>query len=229
MSSGQLPISVHGLRFRYGAGQFGLSVPALDIAGGTTAACIGPSGSGKTTLLHLMAGILLPTEGMVELGGVPWSDLTEAERRLRRIRQVGLVFQEFELLEHLSVRENILLPYYVQRSLALDDTAEATMRELAGAAGIDGLLARKPQALSQGERQRVAICRALVTRPAVVLADEPTGNLDPVTTGVVLELLLTQVRQRGATLVMVTHDHGLLGSFDRVIEFRTEGMGAVVG
>lgn len=222
----QLSLSLRGVRFGYGEGQFQLSVPELDIPGGRAAVCIGPSGSGKTTLLQLMAGIFLPEAGTVSLGDVRWDDLSEADRRLRRITHVGLVFQEFELLEHLTVRENILLPYFIQGGLALDDQAEATAHELAGAAGIEDLLARKPQALSQGERQRVALCRALVTRPQVLLADEPTGNLDPKTTEAVLELLVSQARQRQATLVMVTHDHSLLESFDQVIEFSIGEHGA---
>jgi putative ABC transport system ATP-binding protein len=116
------------------------------------------------------------------------------------------------------VRENILLPFFVNPALALDADAEAALAELTAAAGIDVLLARYPRALSHGERQRVALCRALVTRPSLVLADEPTGNLDPETARRVLDLLHGQARERGATLLMVTHDHSLLDSFDRVID-----------
>ena len=221
-------IAVRDVRFGYGEGGFSLGVESLDVPAGTTAVCIGPSGSGKTTLLNLMAGILLPEAGSVSLGGVDWGSLADGQRRLRRISEIGLVFQEFELLEHLSVRENILLPYYVQPALKLTAEAETHARELAQVAGIEALLGRKPRALSQGERQRVAICRALVAQPTVVLADEPTGNLDPNTTSVVLDLLLGQVRQRGATLIMVTHDHGLVSSFDRVIEFEAGPDGATV-
>jgi putative ABC transport system ATP-binding protein len=210
-------LALRDVEFAFRTGGFRLEVPALDIAAGTTNACIGQSGSGKSTLLQLMAGIVAARRGRIALDGVDWADLSETARRLRRITRVGLVFQEFELLEHLDVRENILLPYFVQRGLRLDAAARARMAKLAAAAGIGALLDRRPRALSQGERQRVALCRALVTEPALLLADEPTGNLDPDTARAVLDLMLAQVRARGATLVMVTHDHGLLDAFERVI------------
>ena len=224
----RLSLALRDVHFRYGAGQFALTVPALDIAAGRTAVCVGASGSGKTTLLQLMAGIFLPDRGSVQLGDQRWDALSDAQRRLRRITHVGLVFQEFELLDHLTVRENILLPFFVQAGLTLDATAEDVARELARDAGIEPLLKRKPQALSQGERQRVALCRALVTRPQVLLADEPTGNLDPENTRSVLELLVAQAVERQATLVMVTHDHSLLESFDQVIEFSVGPEGTTV-
>jgi ABC-type lipoprotein export system ATPase subunit len=221
-------LALRDVEFSFGGGDFRLAVRALDIAAGTTHACIGASGSGKSTLLQLMAGILLAPRGSIRLGAVDWADLSEAERRLRRITQVGLVFQELELLEHLDVRENILLPYFVQPGLRLDAVVAGRMAELAQAAGIRALLGRRPRALSQGERQRVALCRALVTDPPLLLADEPTGNLDPKTARAVLDLMLEQVRVRGATLVMVTHDHGLLDAFAHVIELEPDAAGATV-
>ncbi|MCR9247499.1 MAG: ATP-binding cassette domain-containing protein [bacterium] len=221
-----MDLDIAALGFRFGD-DFALSVPGLRVPTGSAAVCIGPSGSGKSTLMQLCAGILLAESGLVSLGGVDWSALSERERRLRRITAVGLVFQEFELLEHLSVLENVLLPYHVQRDLPLDEQARERAVELTRAAGIEGLLRRKPRNLSQGERQRVAICRALVTQPAIVFADEPTGNLDPRTTQAVFDLLRSEVRERNATLMMVTHDHSLVDAFDCVIEFETNPNGSI--
>jgi len=222
-------LSLRDVRFRHGDGPFALRVPELDVDAGRTVACVGASGSGKTTLLDLMAGISPADSGQVKLSGVDWSALTEPQRRARRIAAVGLVFQEFELLSHLTVRENILLPYLVQPALGgVPEDGERVASGLAEAAGIDALSDRKPAALSHGERQRVAICRALVTRPSVLLADEPTGNLDPTTAAGVLDLLLEQVRERHATLIMVTHDPALLDQFERQIEVRTAADGESV-
>lgn len=206
------------LAFRYGRDGFELRVASFALERGERVALIGPSGSGKSTFLHLLAGILLPDRGRVVVTGKEWSRLRDAERRRARITGLGLVFQEFELLEHLSVRENILLPYFVNPALPLEDTVEARMRALAESAGIGALLARRPGALSHGERQRVAICRGLVTGPELLLADEPTGNLDPETTSSVLRMLLDVVGEGDASLLLVTHDHGLLDRFDRVID-----------
>jgi len=214
-------IEVEEAEFTYrgaGGGGFSLRVPGFDLARGETAACIGPSGSGKTTLLHLLAGILLPRKGRIALDGFSWSEHGDAARRRMRISHIGLVFQEFALLDHLTVRENILLPYYVHPALRLDEQVEERMRDLAHDTGIERSLPRRPRALSHGERQRVALCRALVTGPALLLADEPTGNLDPDTTRRVLDLLLAEVAKRNATLVMASHDHSLLSSFDRVMD-----------
>jgi len=211
-------VLVDGVRFRYPAAEFELNVPAFELKPGELVACIGTSGIGKSTLLALLAGILQPAVGTIELGGQDLGALGEEARRKLRLREVGLVFQEFELLDHLSVRENILLPYLVSRVLALDDEARERMLALATSAGIEALLERHPRELSMGERQRVAICRALITRPSVVLADEPTGNLDPTTSQRVLELLIGEVRASGASLVMVTHDYSLLDSLDRVVD-----------
>ena len=214
-------IKIQDLEFRYGEGEFRLRIPDLVIERGSTTAFIGPSGSGKTTLLNLLAGIVLPGRGRIEAGEVEVSGLTDRERRNFRITRVGLVFQEFELLEYLSVLDNILLPYRINPALKLDAAVRERAAELAGSVGIADKLGRHPGRLSQGERQRVAVCRAVLPGPAVLLADEPTGNLDPVNAGRVLDILFDFARQGEATLVAVTHDHDLLPRFERVIDFKT--------
>jgi putative ABC transport system ATP-binding protein len=209
---------VEGLEFAYPGGEFKLRIPACELPGGQSGVVVGPSGCGKTTFLDLVAGIHLPDAGRVLVDGFDWSAHGDAARRRRRIGHVGLVFQEFELLDHLSVEENVLLPYLIHPGLVLDDGVRRRGRELAQEVGLADLFGRRPRQLSQGERQRVALCRALVTEPSLLLADEPTGNLDPRATTSVLELLVGQARSRGMTLLVVTHDHSLLDAFDQVIE-----------
>jgi putative ABC transport system ATP-binding protein len=211
-------VEATGLRFRYPEGGFALDLPHLAIEPGETVACIGPSGCGKTTLLRLLTGQLVPDAGAVALADRPLSGLSEEARRARRLREVGLVFQDFALLDYLSARENLLLPYRLSPALRLDEAARARADQLARATGLADLLGRKPAHLSQGEQQRVALCRALVTEPGLVIADEPTGNLDPETAAAAVDLLFEQVRARGTTLLVVTHDHGLLPRFDRVLD-----------
>lgn len=213
-------IEISDLSFSYPGGSFSLSVPEFAVSKGERIAVIGPSGSGKTTLLNLIAGISVPSGGRVVTGGTEITELGESERRDFRICNVGLVFQEFELLEYLDVLENVLLPYRVNGALRLDSKARERAKRVAERVGLSDKLARRVDQLSQGERQRVALCRALCTEPDVVLADEPTGNLDPDNKGVVLELLLDSVSATDSTLVTVTHDHDLLDSFDRVVDFR---------
>ena len=187
---------------------------------GERVAVIGPSGSGKTTLLHLIAGIRTPEAGRVVAREVEVSALDEAGRRDFRLRHLGLVFQEFELLEYLTVLDNILLPYRIGRVLHLGREVRERAAALAHGVGIGDKLRRYPDRLSHGERQRVAVCRALLPEPDLLLADEPTGNLDPANKGRVLEILLDYAEAHGATLVTVTHDHDLLPSFERVIDFK---------
>jgi ABC-type lipoprotein export system ATPase subunit len=177
------------LEFRYGEGDFVLRVPELAVERGEIAAVIGPSGSGKTTLLHLIAGIAVPQAGRVVTGGTQVTVLDDGARRDFRVRHIGLVFQEFELLEHLDVLDNILLPYRINRTLRLEAAVREQAVRLARSVGIGDKLGRLSSRLSQGERQRAAVCRALVTEPELLLADEPTGNLDPANKGRVLEIL----------------------------------------
>lgn len=211
-------IELRDIVFAYGGNPFRLRVPDLRIPAGQHAALIGPSGSGKTTLIHLIAGILTPHAGLVRVGDFVVSRASAAARRRFRLTQIGLVFQEFELLEYLRVCDNIRLPYLLSGALRPSPALLTTVRELARAMGIGDKLRRFPRTLSQGERQRVALCRALITGPQLVIADEPTGNLDPRTADHILDLLLAETTRRGATLLMVTHNHGLLGRFERVID-----------
>ena len=211
-------IEMRGLYFRYPEGDFELSVEALRIGRGERVGVVGPSGSGKTTLLHLAAGIVTPLRGCVTTAGADLAALDDTQRRSFRIRHVGYVFQSFELLDYLSVEANILLPYRVNGSLVLDDEARGRARDLAGEVGLGDKLERFPDQLSQGEQQRAAVCRALVTRPRLVLADEPTGNLDAANKRRVMSLLVDQAAAAGASLVTVTHDTDQLEGFDRVID-----------
>lgn len=212
-------IEAHGLRFAYPGGGFVLDVPDLAVAPGSRTAIIGPSGSGKTTLLNLVAGLVRPDAGRLVVAGQDLGALDDAGRRAFRARHVGFVFQTFALVDYLSARENILYPYRVGLGLRLDRAARDRAETLARACGIADRLDRHPGALSQGERQRVAICRALVTGPGLILADEATGNLDPETKGTILDLLFDRAAEAGATVLAVTHDHDLLARFDRVIDF----------
>ncbi len=213
-------IRVTDLQFRYGEGDFRLQIPSLKLEKGSSAAFIGPSGSGKTTLLHLLAGIVLPGAGRIESNGVEVTSLSDAERRDFRIRHVGLVFQEFELLESLSVLDNILLPYRINPAIRLAPSVRERAEKLAEDVGIRDKLHRYPRKLSQGERQRVAVCRAVLPEPVLLFADEPTGNLDPVNAARVLDILFGLAERSGSTLVTVTHDHELLPRFERVVDFK---------
>lgn len=223
MDAGSPMIRLDGVRFDYGPGSFGLEVGQCEIGRHQHVACIGPSGTGKTTLAHLIVGILTPLEGRVWIGDVALSELSESERRAQRISRIGMVFQDLELLEYLSALDNILLPYHVTDRLRLSDEVRARAHRLAEEAGIAHALWRSPKRLSQGERQRVAICRALVTEPELVICDEPTGNLDPDTARVILDLLFAQSKAHAEALLMVTHDHSILDRFDAVIDVRRLG------
>lgn len=219
-------IEIRNLDFRYPAGEFRLSMPQFAVASGEKVAVIGPSGSGKTTLLNLVAGIFPPGKGTVKVGNFDVGALSDPRRRDFRITTLGFVFQDFELLDYLTVRDNILHPCRITGALKLDSGVRTRAEKLASSMGIDRYLSRRPGDLSQGERQRVAICRALLPQPQLILADEATGNLDPKNKGRILDLLFSAVEEHGATLLAVTHDHELLPRFDRTVDFtdfREEG------
>ena len=213
-------IRISDLEFADREGTVRLKIPHLEIHAGSTSAFVGPSGSGKTTLLNLVAGIVLPERGIVEMDGVEVSAMGDGQRRDYRITHIGLVFQEFELLEYLTVLDNILLPYRINTSLDLDSEVHERAAALAEQVGIADKLSRYPKKLSQGERQRVAVCRAVLPQPIMLLADEPTGNLDPVNKWRVLDILFEYAEKSGTTLVAVTHDHEVLERFQRVVDFK---------
>ncbi len=214
-------ITIENLTFQYREGDFHLHIPSLQIDAGTKAAMIGPSGSGKTTLIHLLAGIVPASSGRITVHGAPLNQLGDADRRRFRIANIGFVFQDFALLDYLNILDNMLYPYRINRALDLTPQVREHAIHLAAMMGIEDKLKRHPHHLSQGEKQRAAICRALVTRPPLLLADEPTGNLDPANKAHILQLLFHYVDEHKATLVAVTHDHGLLSGFDRVIDFQS--------
>ena len=180
---------------------------------GEAVAIIGASGSGKSTLLSLLAGLDVPSEGEVRLDGEPLSGLDEDGRACVRGEKVGFVFQSFQLLPSLTALENVMLPL----ELRGDDDAEGPARAILGQVGLAGRLGHYPRQLSGGEQQRVALARAFVTRPAVLFADEPTGNLDTRTGQAIIELLFELNREAGTTLVLVTHDEHLAARCNRVL------------
>lgn len=212
-------IEIENLKFAYLKSEFQLAIEHLKIESGEKIAVVGPSGSGKTTLLNLISGIIVPTSGTAKVGGKLVSGMSDSQRRDFRIANIGFIFQQFELVEYLRVMENIRLPYLINQSLVETAESKQRLRSLAESVGIGDKLNRWVRQLSQGEQQRVAICRALMTEPQLILADEPTGNLDPANKRRILKVLFDQVESGGQTLVVVTHDLAILEGFDRVIDF----------
>jgi len=213
-------IKIQNIEFYYRYGEFRLFMPDFNVSGGEKVAVIGPSGSGKTTLLNLVAGIITPVSGAVQVGDVKVSELNDAGRRDFRISNIGFVFQDFELLDYLNVFDNILHPYRISGALKLSRTVKQRAVLLAEEMNIGDKLKRMAEDLSQGEKQRAAICRALLPQPGLILADEATGNLDPDNKTRILDLLFRAAAEYQATLLAVTHDHELLKRFDRIVDFK---------
>ena len=197
-----------------------MAVDELSVDLGEKLAIVGPSGSGKTTLLNLLAGILQPDQGEINVAGTELTSLNDHQRRNFRASSIGLVFQQFELLEYLTVLENIQLPFRINPSANNASHAQSAT-QLLDSVGMANFANRYPGQLSRGEQQRVAICRALITEPKLILADEPTGNLDPANKRNIMNLLFSETEARNQALIVVTHDQSLLDNFDRVIDFET--------
>ena len=216
MSSGGAAARVTDLVKTYGTGAAevrALDGVTLDIEAGVFTAIMGPSGSGKSTLMHCCAALDTPTSGTVELDGVDITRLDDGELTQLRRDKLGFVFQFFNLLPMLTAEENVLLPL----SIAGTKPDAEFLAELIAKVGLGDRRKHRPSELSGGQQQRVAIARALVSRPTVMFADEPTGNLDSTTSGEILELLRDSVTSYGQTTVMVTHDANAAAIADRVL------------
>jgi len=192
-----------------------LSGVNLTIAPAERLAIIGTSGSGKTTLLQIMGGLDEPSSGEVLVGGTSIAHTSEVEKSTLRNRYIGFVYQFHHLLAEFTAQENVAMPLMIRRMPK--DEAMAAAAELLGRVGLEARLGHKPGELSGGERQRAAVARALITRPALVLADEPTGNLDAGNGAHVLSLMLELNRELKTSLVIVTHDHSIAEQMDRVL------------
>lgn len=212
-------LSVAGLTKSYPSGDRQITVldsVSFDLQAGTTTAIIGPSGSGKTTLLGLCAGLDKPSSGSVILEGDNLASLSEDERAIIRRERIGFVFQNFQLLPTLTARENVMVPLELQGAKGARAKAEYWLEKV----GLKGREHHYPSQLSGGEQQRVALARAFVHEPAILFADEPTGNLDGATSDRVEELLFELHREAGVTLVIVTHDQELASKTQRIISLR---------
>jgi putative ABC transport system ATP-binding protein len=192
---------------------------SLTVEPGEFVAIVGESGVGKSTLLNCMAGLDNWDSGTVHLDGIDIGQLSDDERALLRRKKVGFVFQAFHVLGHLDVTQNVALPL-----LLLNTPDDTRVQAMLQAVGLEGMGARLPQQLSGGQLQRVAIARALVHRPTLLLADEPTGNLDPTTAAKVMEALVAQTRAQGTSLVLVTHSEAATARADRVLHLRMDGI-----
>ena len=215
-----IALEIEGLAKRYGDSTVFEQV-SLSVAPGEFVAIVGDSGVGKSTLLNCMAGLDHWDAGQVRLQGQDLSALNDEQRALLRRRHVGFVFQAFHVLPHLDVAQNVGLPL-----LLLGTPDDERVSHMLAAVGLDGLQSRLPQQLSGGQLQRVAIARALVHRPGVLLADEPTGNLDPSTASRVMDALTAQCKLQGSALVLVTHSEAAAARADRVLRLTATGMQA---
>jgi putative ABC transport system ATP-binding protein len=215
-------VTATGVTRRFGEGEtavHALRGVTLDVASGQLTAVMGPSGSGKSTLMHILAGLDKPTSGNVAIAGTEITELNDAQLTRLRREHIGFIFQFFNLLPMLTAKENIVLPL----DLAGTKSKSGWVEELGAKVGLTDRLSHRPAELSGGQQQRVAIARAIVSRPTVMFADEPTGNLDSTTSGEILELLRDSVSNYGQTTVMVTHDAHAAAIADRIL-FLADGL-----
>ncbi len=219
-----MTLQVVGLRKSYGEVTVFDQVD-LTVAEGEFVAIVGESGVGKSTLLNCMAGLDTWSAGRVLFDGVDLGTLGDTARAMLRRRHVGFVFQAFHVLPHLDVAQNVGLPLLLLGQHHKSDS-DTRVQEMLESVGLQGLGARLPQQLSGGQLQRVAIARALVHRPALLLADEPTGNLDPQTAALVMDALVAQTRSHGASLVLVTHSQAAAARADRTVLLSATGITA---
>jgi len=213
-------VATENLRMMYQVGK--LAVPALQgidmtVKQGEFVAVMGPSGCGKSTLLHLLGGLLTPSSGKVRIDGVDLSSISDASRTEIRRKKIGFVFQRFNLLPTLTAEGNINLARQIHGSGINED---GRIREILGLLGLESKLSHKPSELSGGEQQRVAIARAVVNRPAILLADEPTGNLDSENSQMVLDMLQDLNNQYNQTIVMITHESSAAGIAGRILDMK---------
>jgi putative ABC transport system ATP-binding protein len=209
-------VTAHEITRRYGEGETAVDAlrgVTLDVEQGKLTAVMGPSGSGKSTLMHILAALDRPTSGHVTIAGTRLGQLSDKDITKIRRKHIGFVFQFFNLLPMLTASENIQLPL----TLAGEKPDKSFFQDLVGRVGLSDRLTHRPSELSGGQQQRVAIARALVSRPTVVFADEPTGNLDSKTGGEILDLLHESVESYGQTMVMVTHEARAAASADRIL------------
>ncbi len=222
VTSGQSAIEARDLIRRYGEGTTAVEAlrgVGIDVKSGELVAVMGPSGSGKSTLMHILAGLDKPTSGTVMIAGTEITGLDDSDLTRLRRKHIGFVFQFFNLLPMLNAEENVLLPL----SIAGEKPDRAWLDELLKRMGLDQRRDHRPSELSGGEQQRVAIARSLVSRPTILFADEPTGNLDSKTSGEILNLLRDSVDSYGQTIVMVTHDARAAAIADRIL-FLADGL-----
>jgi len=215
-------VEAHDLTRRYGEGSTAVDAlrgVSLTVRAGELVAVMGPSGSGKSTLMHALAGLDTPTSGTVAIAGTEITKLSDAEMTRVRREHIGFVFQFFNLLPMLTAEENIVLPL----SIAGEKADKAWLDELLGKIGLASRRSHRPSELSGGEQQRVAISRALITKPTILFADEPTGNLDSKTGGEILQLVRDSVDSYGQTIVMVTHEARAAVIADRIL-FLADGL-----
>jgi putative ABC transport system ATP-binding protein len=215
-SEKKIALTLDNIVMSYGQGENTIKVLKgvhLDVAKGTSVAITGPSGAGKSTLLMLLAGLEKPVSGKIILDGHEMTTMADNELTAFRGRNIGIVFQSFHLIPTMTAQENVEMPL----DLAGDQQARDKARQALQDVGLGQRLSHYPSQLSGGEQQRVAVARALAVSPAIVVADEPTGNLDEKTGDTIADLLFDQVRQNGSSLVLVTHDMALARRCDRVL------------